>query len=345
MRRFLRAVLLTVAVVVALVGAGAAYAAWRYYQEMAINAPNGINEAGYVRIGGIDQWVQIRGQDKSNPVLLWLNGGPGFSTIHLTYFYRDWEKHFTVVMWDQRGEGRTFDKSGTSVAPTMTIDRMAQDGIELTNYLRDRLHKDKIIVLGHSWGSILGVHMVSKRPDLFYAYVGTGQVQQIRDGVASAYPRLLARARNAHNQQAVKELEDVGPPPYTDTDKYSVTVKWANILDPPAPFPLSTAAVWQGLLNVSEGFPPPGAEFSQNIMFKPMLAENLSAVAPRLDVPVIVIAGTEDLVTPDARLYFDTVQAPHKEFLTINGGGHLAIMYRRADFLELLVSHVLPLAR
>src|SRR5215469_7094656 len=105
MRRVLRVALLTIAGVIALVALVMAYGAWSYGRDMAIDTPNGINESGYVRIGGVDQWIQIRGDDKRNPVLLWLHGGPGFSTIPNTPFYPEWEKHFTMVMWDQRGAG------------------------------------------------------------------------------------------------------------------------------------------------------------------------------------------------------------------------------------------------
>src|SRR3954463_4840927 len=111
MKKFLLLSLKIVGALLLIVAAVLAFGAWQYNRQMAINTPNGINEAGYVRIGGIDQWVQIRGQDRGNPVLLWLNGGPGGSTIQMTYFFRDWEKHFTLVMWDQRGEGKTFARS------------------------------------------------------------------------------------------------------------------------------------------------------------------------------------------------------------------------------------------
>src|SRR5579871_1755927 len=141
-------------------------------QELAIHSPNGIDEAMYVKIGGNEQWIQIRGQDRNNPVLLCLHGGPGATWIPLTALFVPWEKDFTVVQWDQRGAGKTLEVSGASIAATMSVDRMTQDGIEVAEFLRTHLHKDKVILLGHSSGSILGIHIVKQRPDLFYAYVG-----------------------------------------------------------------------------------------------------------------------------------------------------------------------------
>ena len=350
MKKLLRLGLKIVGALLLTVAAVLTFGAWQYHRQMAINTPNGINEAGYVRIGGIDQWVQIRGQDRGNPVLLWLNGGPGASTIHMTYFFRDWEKHFTLVMWDQRGEGKTFAQSGDSVAATMTVERMAQDGIELTEYLRRRLRKEKIILLGHSWGSILGVHMAQKRPDLFYAYVGTGQVHQMRDDLISSYPRLLARARTMHNEPATKELESAGPPPYSDAGKYLVPLQWANELDPPLRFTVAPASIpaaqWASLMQVASlKALSQGGQFSVDHLLGPILAENLSTTAPQLDVPVFVIAGSEDLVTPQGKTWLDGLRAPRKEFLPISGGGHLALLGRSTDFLDLLVKRVLPMAR
>ena len=163
----------------------------RNAQDYAITARNGIDEAKYVKVGGIEQWITIRGEDRKNPVLLLLHGGPGDATNPWGYAgFRSWLKYFTVVQWDQRGAGRTLGKNGPSLAPTITIDRMAQDGIELAELLRKTLQKDKIVLVGHSWGSILGVFMAKARPDLFYAFVGTGQVadpaQKLRRGLQRA---------------------------------------------------------------------------------------------------------------------------------------------------------------
>ena len=116
-----------------------------------------IHEESFVRIGGIEQWITIRGENRNNPVLLLLHGGPGDATNPWGYAgFRNWLKYFTLVQWDQRGAGRTFGRNGADAASTITIDRMVQDGVELTELLSKRLQKDKIVLVGHSWGSILG---------------------------------------------------------------------------------------------------------------------------------------------------------------------------------------------
>ncbi|MGH8319275.1 MAG: alpha/beta fold hydrolase [Steroidobacteraceae bacterium] len=299
-----------------------------------------IAEARYVPIGGIEQWVQIRGDDRDNPALLWLNGGPGYSTIPDTPGYRQWEQYFTVVMWDQRGEGKTLERSGTSVAPTMTIERMAEDGIELVEYLCRHLRKTKIILLGHSWGSILGIHMIKLRPDLFSAYVGTGQIVDLERDAEAAYPLLLERAKALHNTVAVKQLERVGPPPYPDSPKKWVWIRWANALDPQPP------GVWATL---RDGKRAPadieeGAEFSQGLMWSSIMHDDLPKLGLDFKVPIFFIQGAEDelAVTALARTYFDQIHAPLKKFIVLPRVGHLAIFTARKAFLAQLVKWVRP---
>jgi pimeloyl-ACP methyl ester carboxylesterase len=166
-------------VFIVVAAAGLGFRAYRQHlaaETLAIRSPAGVQEGEFVDIGGIKQWVQIRGEDRDNPVLLFVHGGPGGTTLPISSGWRPWEKHFTVVQWDQRGAGRTYGAAGDTLGPTMTLERMTQDGVELAEYLRIHLHKDKIVLVGHSWGSFLGIHIVKQRPDLFYAYVGTGQV-------------------------------------------------------------------------------------------------------------------------------------------------------------------------
>jgi pimeloyl-ACP methyl ester carboxylesterase len=136
--------------------------------------PNGgINKSMYVDINGSKQWISIYGQDKDNPVLLYLHGGPGSSTSLYDYaFTRKWSDVYTVVTWDQRGCGKSYDKSHPE---TITADIMMQDGKAMTEFLRDHLTVEKITLLGHSWGSYFGANLALSYPEYYDAFIGTGQ--------------------------------------------------------------------------------------------------------------------------------------------------------------------------
>lgn len=344
-----------------LVATGLCFRAWRQHENQKIwdiHTPNGIQEGVYVPIGGIEQWIQIRGQDRDNPVLLFVHGGPGASTLQLSSGWLPWEKYFTVVQWDERGAGRTFGKTGTSIAPTMTTERMAQDGIEVAEYLRAHLHKKKIILVGHSWGSYLGIHMIKERPDLFFAYVGTGQIigeptWEKRDAIQMANLRTLAQA--AGNADALKELSAVDGLKWDDRKKAAVFQKWAYRLKlPPA----------EGL-TLSGPIPPPvmpgftlldwyysirGYRFSENVIINgphgPMTKPDLHALGLDFSIPIFFFEGTQDSSTPieAAEEYLEQVSAPHKEFVRFEGADHFLPLNRPDDFLQALLKRVRPLA-
>jgi pimeloyl-ACP methyl ester carboxylesterase len=204
----------------------------RNARDYAVTSPNGIDEATYVSIGGIEQWITIRGENRDNPVLLLLHGGPGDATNPWGYAgFRSWLKYFTVVQWDQRGAGKTFGRNGAAVASTITIERMVQDGVELAELLSKKLQQEKIVLVGHSWGSILGVFMAKKRPELFHAFVGTGQVADPPRNYAVAYKALVEKASRERNSRALQELREAGPPPYKDGKGFAVQRKWANLFE------------------------------------------------------------------------------------------------------------------
>jgi pimeloyl-ACP methyl ester carboxylesterase len=322
----------------------------RNARQYAISSPKGIDEASFVTVGGIEQWVTIRGWDRDNPVLLFLHGGPGDVTNPWSFgVFAPWEKHFTVVQWDQRGAGRTLRRSGPTVAPTITVGRMVQDGIELTEFLRKHLGKEKIVIVGHSWGSILGVRMAKARPDLFYAYVGTGQVADSTRSSSVAYDALLKKAQAVGNQQAIDELSRVGPPPYKSGEGYGAQRRWANAFEGADQFILGTI----GLTLVAPGNSvqdmndsAEGQEFSGDLLFPQTKSIGPADLGLEFSLPIFVFQGEEDFTTPTAlaQHYLESIKAPRKAFVPIKGGGHFAVFMHPDQFLQELVARVRPLA-
>ncbi len=322
----------------------------RNARQYAITSPRGIDEGQYVTIGGIEQWITIRGWDRDNPVLLFLHGGPGDVTNPWSFgIFAPWEKQFTVVQWDQRGAGRTLRKNGPSIAPTITVDRMVQDGIELSEYLRKHLGKEKIIIVGHSFGSRLGIGMARARPDLFYAYVGTGQVADEVRNYGFTYDALLKKAQTVGNQQALDELKRVGPPPYKSGDGYRVQWRWANTFEGADQFLAGTL----GLALVAPGNSVQDIIDSGDgeMLSADRLVPQLKSKGPRelgleFSIPMFIFQGEEDFTasTVLAQQYEEAMKAPQKAFVPIRGGGHFAVFMKSDQFLQELITRVRPLA-
>jgi len=320
----------------------------RNARDYAFSAAKGIDEASYVSIGGIEQWITIRGEDRSSPVLLFLHGGPGDVTNPWSFlFFAPWEKYFTVVQWDQRGAGRTLRKTGPSVTSTMTVDRMTKDGIEVAEYLRKHLGKDKIIVLGHSFGTVLELGIVRIRPDLFYAYVGTGQVADEAKNYSAAYDALLKKAEATGNQQAIEELKRVGTPPYTNYEGYGIQRKWSNKFEGSYEFlygttGLALVAPGGSVQDVNDWFQ---GQILADVLVPQTKSLGMAELGLEFSIPMFVFEGEEDFTTPTAlaRQYVETMKAPRKEFVQIHGG-HFAMFMHRDEFLQQLVERVRPLA-
>ena len=311
----------------------------RNAQDYAITTPNGIDEAKYLQIGGIEQWVTIRGEDRANPVVLVLHGGPGDATNPYGYaYFRTWLATYTVVQWDQRGAGRTLGRNGRTSAANLTIDRLVQDGVEVADVLRTSLRKDKIIIVGHSWGSILGVLMAKAKPDLFQAFVGTGQVGDPRTQINVAFDAMLAKARGLGDARALRELEEIGPSsPYKDRG-YPVQRRWSNLFEGADAFihsmlGFALSAPGYTIRDVNDWFD------GQNLSAEPLQAQSTalapSALTGRFGVPVFVIQGSDDFTTPTslAKAFVDNVEAPHKAFVAIKGG-HFAVFMNSSEFLK-----------
>jgi pimeloyl-ACP methyl ester carboxylesterase len=305
----------------------------------------------FVTLGGIDQWISIRGDDRANPVLLVVHGGPGEAQWPQAEMYRPWEKSFTVVQWDQRGAGHTFGRYRTKT-PDVTLDRISKDGVELADYLCRELGKKKIIVLGHSWGSVVATHMVQMRPDLFGAYVGTGQPASWMAMVNIHYDLLLAKARKDGNQPAVKELESIGRPGPTNGDHFSLLNKY-NFRSLWAP---SDQAWLQHLRSQADELKAKepeqlknledGMRFTGEHVLPDQIATNLPKTACYIWTAYFLIQGQDDVISPTQAAvdYFKCIKAPKKELILIPNAGHFAFMTASDKFLEALTSKVRPVA-
>jgi pimeloyl-ACP methyl ester carboxylesterase len=173
----------------------------RIADDLAVG-PDGIAEARYVRIGGIDQWVQIRGEDRTNPVLFVLHGGPGSPYAVFTPLIRGWEKHYTVVQWDRRGCGRT----RRSTKDAGTFEQLVGDAVECAEWIREYLGQDKLFLLAGSMGTMVGVPLAQRRPDLFEAFICTDMYADMRTNERVGYEMALQRA----NPKQRKRLESIG---------------------------------------------------------------------------------------------------------------------------------------
>ena len=307
-----------------------------------------VDQTSFVSIGGIDQWISIKGEDRSNPVLLVVHGGPGESQWPEADKYVPWEKAFTVVLWDQRGAGHTYGRYGAKT-PNFMLDRIAKDGIEVTKYLCRTLGKKKIIVLGHSWGSLVATDMVQLKPDLFAAYVGTGQVASWNATTNMQFDLALAKAREDGDASAIKQLEEKGRPDPTDPKQaFSVNIwpamaptdqAWINSLRAQAPE--LRAKYPKEFQNFEDGF-----NFSAEHALPDQMKTDLSKTASKVGTAFFVIQGQRDVVTPTQAAvdYFNAVTAPKKELILIPDAGHFAFMTASDAFLAALTDKVRPVA-
>ena len=304
-----------------------------------------VDSAEFVSVGGIDQWVTIRGADCHNPPMLFLHGGPGDALSPFSgRLLADWEHHFTLIQWDQPGAGRTFSNTGPEIASELSIDRIVLDGIDVAEFVLDKLGHEKLILVGTSWGSIIGTRMVRNRPDLFNAYVGISQVVSMKRAVPIGYRDAIGHFERAGNEAAVTELEDLGPPPWDSVGELAVLFRSIRaIRGQSAPNligltdPEFTPAEFQSWLAADEFSQLHffGAALDGELMNLDLLEESVD-----LSVPVYVFQGSDDLITPQilAEQYVNALDASEKGLFRIQGAGHELLFEASDELLKELVT-------
>lgn len=316
-----------------------------------IAAPNGIDEGEYVTIGGIQQYFYHRGENKDHPVLLFLHGGPGSPMLPFAQdFQFPWEQKVTVVHWEQRNSGKTyFANDPKQVTPTTTMEQALQDTYEVVSYLKRKYKKDRILLLGHSWGSILGSLFTLQYPHMVQAYIGVGQVVNLFENERIGYEKALECSIQAGNQKDISALRSLSPyPEYQFNDamnrklmklrklqgKYSLAMRPSPELvmsifcSPFYTFKDIRYMLMSDVLVVKQ----------RSIMEYLFKSFDLNAISSDYKVPVFYIHGENDWQTPYslARQYFEQIKAPLKQFYSIPCAGHATMLDQKDKFTEAL---------
>ncbi|HEY1389921.1 MAG TPA: alpha/beta hydrolase [Ktedonobacterales bacterium] len=336
-----------------LLATGLLYRAVRQQQQrrtLRLETSNKIEDGSYVQIGTLTQWVQIRGENRDNPVLLVVHGGPGIAFSAFTPRFQSWERDFTVVQWDQPGAGKTLSRNRQTGNNVLTIEGMAQDGIEVVEWVLRHLNQCKLILFATSWGTILGTIMVKRRPDLFWAYIGAGQFVSAAHSEPLGYELALERAERLGDNKTLKALQQIGPPPYANPKTLEVerqALGRVGVETFPRLRDLLSAALFSPGYSLKDGVAfVQGAQSSVARLFKPMLAYDARELGATFEAPLFFFQGALDLYTPSNAVekYAATLQAPHKELVLWENEGHLTFLSNPALVLKELVVRVRPLA-
>jgi pimeloyl-ACP methyl ester carboxylesterase len=312
------------------------------------------NALARIPLGGIEQAILVQGEKESNPVLLFLHGGPG---VPLIPFVRDvdahakLQKHFVMVYWDQRGAGYSYH-SGIPVE-SMNIAQFLADTYELVDILRTRFQTSKIYLVGHSWGSLLGVLTVARHPELFYAYVGIGQAVDLRENEHASYQFAVEAATKTDNRRALQQLTAIGPPPYPSYKEMLVERKWVQRLGggnrTTNTYPTFLLGSVSSASSTTISFGDaldwlPGPYFSLKHLWQELQSVNLFRQAPTLDVPVYFLAGRHDYYAPSliVQRYYHELSAPKgKTFIWFEHSAHTPPAEEPDKFYDILVNTVL----
>ncbi|WP_158319546.1 alpha/beta fold hydrolase [Actinoplanes xinjiangensis] len=314
--------------------------------------PRGSSVAELIRVpvGGHDLAMMIRGADIGNPVLLYLAGGPGGSDIGAMRRHGQLlEEDFTVATFDQRGAGKSADNLEPTA--TLTLDRAVSDAIEVTKYLRQRFGQDKIYVVGNSWGTILGVLAVQRHPELYRAFVGTGQMVDPRETDRLFYADTLAWARRTGDTTLAETLTASGPPPYADILDYEPALTRIDAVHPYDHTPNA-----EGAGGFAENLFVPEYSLMEQVHNLPAWLDVFAVLYPHLqdidfrtqvpvlDVPVYLVQGRHEQPgrASLAEQWFQQLKAPSKQMIVFDTAGHRSLFERPDLFHQVMTTTVLP---
>ncbi|MGQ1838695.1 alpha/beta fold hydrolase [Kocuria turfanensis] len=311
--------------------------------------PESVAELVTVPVGGHEQSLMIRGADHDNPVLLFLEGGPGGTALGaMRASGQALEQDFVVAVWDQRGTGKSLP--ALEPTATLTVEQMIQDTLEVTDYLRERFGQEKIYLLGSSWGTTLGVLAAQRAPEKFHAFIGSGQMVDQQETDRRMYAETLAWAQRSGNTDFAQRLRDNGPPPYTDVlaypDALSTNPEYRDFphgedYDPASAYP---ASLFVPEYTLTEQVRAMGGIIDTFAVLYPKLQDiDFRRDVPVLQVPVFVVEGAYESPGRSelAVEWFDDLEAADKELVVFPNSGHTPHLDEPGRFHDFMISTVL----
>lgn len=327
------------------------------YSQLTVSTPKIKDENGNVMENSIatlesvdlnarSEWISIRGQNKNNPVLLFFAGGPGGSQMAaVRHELSELEKHFVVVVWDQPGSGKSYSAGNEN----LTVNTYIEDGLALTEYLRNRFNHEKIYLVGESWGSALAVFLASKSPDYYHAVIGTGQMVDFLETENLDYDKAIEIATEKGDNDKINKLKENGRPPYYGSD---VTWKSAEYLNYLSSYMNSNPKIQNsGYQTFRDIF---SSEYSilDKINYLRGIVNTFNYVYPQLydidlrtdyskiNVPIYFFLGRHDINAPISLVenYLNVLEAPHKEIIWFENSGHSPWINESDRFVRELIS-------
>ena len=301
-----------------------------------------------IEVNNSRQWIYCRGINKNKPILLFLHGGPGTaSTGLIRKFVPELENRFVVIHWDQRGAGKSF--SAANKQESFTVEKMIEDVGQLTEIILKKFNRNKIFIMGVSWGSYLGIEAIKRWPQYYTAYIGSGQIVYQNLGEQLSYDYVLQKATNEHNPKAIKDFQNIGYPPYPIKKHVPYLMKqrkWLgyyggsfknqevqkefssfSILWKQEEFDFVDKINWiRGQLR------------SEKILGPEFRKVDFRQTAINFSIPIYIAQGKHDMQTPTSLVidWFDSIQSPDKELKIFEESGHLPIVEEKESFISFI---------